>query len=612
MAADPRDWGIAERYTDQLGEEVAAAPGTVERLLAAMAASGAPPEPSTVVVRQGSTAGLGGPHDLTTEDGAVLRVEALPADLAPGYHHLQDLAGERSRRLIVSPGVCPLDPRLREWGWAVQLYSVRSRASWGVGDLADLRRLAAWSASLGAGMVLVNPLHAPLPVKPQQASPYYPSSRRFRNPLYIRVEEVPGADAIGEDLARAARRGRALNRRALIERDRVHDLKMAALDAIWRTGRGRNGFPAYLREQGDALEAYATFCAMTEVQGLPWREWPPELRHPQAPGVARFRSRHRERVRFHQWLQWLVDSQLATASKDLPVIHDLAVGVDPGGADSWLWQDSIAQGISVGAPPDRFNARGQDWGLPPFDPWRLREAGYEPFIQTLRSAFRHAGGLRIDHVMGLFRLFWIPYGLSPAEGAYVAYPAADLLDILALEATRASAYVVGEDLGTVEPGTREALAERNVLSYRLFWFEDTPTRDYPRKALAAVTTHDLPTVAGLWTGSDYRAQLDIGLATPPEAESALRERLVRFAGAAPEDPAGVVVEKVYSALGEAPSALLSATLEDLLEVEAKPNMPGTTGEWPNWSIPLPSALEQIEADPRARRMAERMRREAPS
>jgi len=282
--------------------------------------------------------------------------------------------------------------------------------------------------------------------------------------------------------------------------------------------------------------------------------------------------------------------------------------VDPGGADAWAWQDVLTQGATVGAPPDAFNRLGQDWGLPPFVPWRLADAGYEPFIQTIRAALRHGGGLRIDHVMGLFRLWWIPRGAPPAAGAYVRYPADDLLGIVALESQRARALVVGEDLGTVEPGTREQLGRCGILSYRVLWFETEPAARFPEQALAAVTTHDLPTVAGLWTGADLRAQQDIGLVPNEEETRAMRERLRGLTGATDETAVEDVIERAHRLLAEAPSAVLTATLEDASGVAERPNVPGTVAEWPNWSLALPVSLEELETAPLPRRIASGLRR----
>jgi 4-alpha-glucanotransferase len=283
-------------------------------------------------------------------------------------------------------------------------------------------------------------------------------------------------------------------------------------------------------------------------------------------------------------------------------MQDLAIGCDPGGADAWIWQDVLAPGMSVGAPPDEYNTQGQDWGLPPFDPWKLRDAAYEPFIETVRAGFRHAGGLRFDHVMGLFRLYWIPRDSSAKHGTYVRYPHGDLLDILALESVRAGAYVVGEDLGTVVPSMRDELRSRDILSYRLLWFEGSPPSSYPTHALGAVTTHDLPTIAGLWTGSDVDEQRYRGM-RPNEASTAeLRSRVRDWTGVADDAPVTEVTQRVHELLAEAPSMLLTATLDDALGVEVRPNYPGTTDEH-NWSVALPVPIEVLEADPRAAAIA---------
>jgi 4-alpha-glucanotransferase len=325
--------------------------------------------------------------------------------------------------------------------------------------------------------------------------------------------------------------------------------------------------------------------------------------------VAREAERLAGRARFHVWLQWLVDRQLAAAGEAVPLLHDLAIGVDPGGVDSWLWPGVVAAGIHVGAPPDLFNTLGQDWGIAPFDPWALRAAGYRPFADTLRACVRGAGGLRIDHVMGFSRLFWIPPGASPDEGAYVRYPADDLFDVLALESTRARAVVVGEDLGTVEPAVRRHMRTRDVLSYRLLWFEEKPPRAWPRRALGAVSTHDLPTVAGVWTGEDLRAQQRAGTEPDAELNAELRTRLATMAGLADDAPVEEAVLAAHRLLAEAPCAVVLATLDDALAVVERPNMPGTTPErWPSWSRPLPHRLEAIRELPLPRRVAELLRR----
>ncbi len=616
MRVDPAGWGVQDGYHDAMGTWRSTPASTIEAVLRTMGASEDHPRPPAgdpvLFLRAGDSTPVGGPSLLHTEDGAEIRVDDhLPPDLPLGYHTLVRLDHGTRTTVVVSPGRCPLPGGVPTWGWAVQLYAMRSSASWGMGDLADLRRLARWSADeLGAGLVLVNPLHAALPGFPQSSSPYFPSSRRFRNPLYLRVEDVPGAsEALGGHLDGLAASGRALNGERLIDRDAVWRLKLDALERIWDAFPGDAGFDRWRDGEGPPLDLYATFCALVEEHGRDWRAWPDRFRHPERSEVATFGREHQHRVRFHQWLQWQVDRQLAAASSaGVAVMHDLAVGVDPGGADAWLWQDVFALDMAVGAPPDEFNTRGQDWGLPPFDPWRLRDAAYGPFVETIRASLRHAGGLRLDHVMGLFRLFWIPRGDSPADGAYVRYPASELLDIVALECHRAGAYVVGEDLGTVEDQVRTEMAARDILSYRLLWFEDRPPSAYPERAMAAVTTHDLPTVAGLWSGSDLDDQRRLGMEPNVAATEEMCRRLQDVTGVGADASPDEAVAGMYAALGTAPSMLLAAALDDALAVSERPNMPGTVDSWPNWSIALPAPLEDLMADPRPRAIARALSR----
>jgi 4-alpha-glucanotransferase len=534
---------------------------------------------------------------LLLEDGGMLEVHGvLPEDCPLGYHTLTGPAGER-RRLIVGPGRCYL-PDERAWGWTVQLYAVRSGLSWGIGDLGDLRALTQWAAEQGAGFVLVNPLHAVAPTFPQQASPYFPTSRAFRNPIYLRVEDVPGADRV--DLRDFQQAGRAASAGSLLDRDTVWRIKRSALHRVFSQARPDGSFAAWRADQGDALQRFATWCALAEQHGPNWRDWPAELHSPTGAAVLRFATEAAAAITFHAWLQWLLNRQLADLTPGVAVIQDLPIGVDPNGADAWAWQEVMADGVSIGAPPDPFNLSGQDWGLHPFVPWRLRQAGYQPFIEAIRATLARHGGLRIDHVMGLLRLWWIPAGSPPTEGGYVHYPVHDLLEIVALESNRFQAVVVGEDLGTVAPGLREEMAARNILSYRLLWFEEEPPADWPVTALAAVTTHDLPTVAGLWTGTDLSDQRAGGLDADAASTEQLRDHLAEVTAVPATASAREVVAAAYQALAQAPCRLLAATLEDAVGVELRPNLPGTTRSQ-NWSLPLPLPLEDllIAADPAA-------------
>jgi 4-alpha-glucanotransferase len=558
-----------------------------------------------LVLRQGETRRLPQPAELRLEDGTVLRVEhSLPPDLPVGYHTLRAFDRDIETHLFIHPGRCYSPDRLRESGWAVQLYALRSRRSWGIGDFADLRRFARWSArELGNSFVLLNPLGAPLPVLPQEASPYYPSSRLYLNPLYLRVEEVPGAAQAGVLSERLADAGRALNAHRPINRDAVFNLKMRALEKIYARFRGDGAFDRYCGEQGETLRRFAVFCALAEYHGSGWRNWPARFRDPASRAVGAFAARHEHRVRFHEWLQWLLDEQLTRAAHELPLMLDVPIGVNPDGFDAWLWQDSLALDASLGAPPDEFNTLGQNWSLPPFIPHRLRASGYAPFRQTLRSLLRHARGLRLDHVMGLFRLYWIPRGMTARDGGYVCYRAEELLAVLAIESQRAKAMVVGEDLGTVEQGVRSRLRQRGVLSYRLLWFESRAPERYPRQALAAVTTHDLFTVAGLWSGKDFAIRKQLGLHPNAAGTEAIRRKLRRRADLSETGSPRDAILGAHRLLARTPCRLITATLDDALAVEERPNMPGTTTEWPNWSIALPKPLGEIQRDRFVRKLA---------
>jgi 4-alpha-glucanotransferase len=598
-------WGIDHVWVDAGDEIRSVSEQTVARLREAI---GEPPGDlearAPVVTRPGAYLGaaLGGPGatptEVVCEDGGTRRLETttLPRDFPLGYHRIRTPHGH-DRLLVVSPGRCWLPEGWRAWGWTVQLYATRSRQSWGIGDLADLRAVREWAESAGAGFLLVNPLHAVAPTTPQEASPYLPATRRFRNPLYLRVEEAPES---------RAERGRALGAGRLIDRDAVWRLKRDALEQLYRGGGADDPeFARWRDAQGSALQEFALWCALADEHGPDWRAWDADLHDPRGPAAAAAVERYGERVRFHAWLQWLLDVQLRSATGDLTVIQDLPIGVDGGGADAWAWQHTLAGGVSVGAPPDLFNQAGQDWGSPPLTPWRLRAAEYQPFIESVRATMAGAGGIRIDHVMGLFRLWWVPAGVGPADGAYVRYPSEEMLDIVALESHRARAIVVGEDLGTVEPGVREALDAHDILSYRLLWFEQDDPEEWPAKSMAAVTTHDLPTVAGLWSGADVTEQaryLDVPRAELERGRDELLGRL-KSADLPSSAPPAQAVEAAHRLLARAPSVLLAATLEDAVAEEQRPNLPGVV-ERPNWCLSLPVTVEDLPAHPTAAAVAQ--------
>ena len=489
----------------------------------------------------------------------------------------------RARRPKLPQEACAPPPK-RAWGWAIQLYALRSRESWGIGDLADLRRLARWSKKRGASLILLNPLGAQAPTLPYQPSPYYASSRRFRNFLYLRVEDVEGAERCESEIAPLRAEARKLNQERFIDYDRVFLLKTKALELIFQAAAEPKGLTAYVRHQGQALRRFANFNALAEVHGPAWRSWPSDLADPPTSRVA-----------FHEWLQFHLDRQLARASKEIGLITDVPVGFASDGFDAWRWQDLLAPGVRVGAPPDEFFRDGQDWGLPAFNPWKLSAAHWEPFVDAIRAAATHAAGVRLDHVMGLFRLFWIPDGMTAAQGAYVRYPATTLLALLANESRRAGAFVIGEDLGLVQPAVRRHLRRWGSLSYRLLWFEGSDPALWPRDAVAAVGTHDLPTVAGIWTSAE-----------PEHRLHHLREKLVTMTHLPDATEPIDVAVAAYTELARGRPRIALASLEDALGVIERPNVPGTTTQFPNWRLALPVTVEEIEAADGVNRIADVM------
>jgi 4-alpha-glucanotransferase len=549
----------------------------------------------------------------------------LPPDLPLGYHTLRMRSGARraSASLIVTPRWLGFPEQMgtrRTWGLAAQLYSVRSQRSWGVGDLADLADLAVWSAAEhDAGFVLVNPLHAAEPTLPMEPSPYLPTTRRFANPIYLRVEQIPEFAYLseGDRLAVSALRvelDAALQGLDRVDRDTSWAAKQAALRIVHAVPRsaGRDlAYEAFRRREGVGLEDFATWCTIAQQHGSDWHEWPEELRHPANPQVDAYRAGHADEVDFHRWLQWVLEEQLAgtqasavRAGMVLGIMHDLAVGVHPDGSDAWGLQDVLAQGINVGAPPDPYNQMGQDWSQPPWRPDQLAAQAYEPFRALVSASLRHAGGLRVDHVIGLFRLWWIPEGEPPTAGTYVRYDHEALIGILALEAYRSRALVVGEDLGTVEPWVRDYLRERGILGTSILWFEfdeqGQPLRPeaWREYCLASVTTHDLPPTAGYLAGDHVRIRESLDLLTRPleeELEADATDRgawlheLAERGALAPNATVEETIQALHRFLTWTPSRLLLVSLVDAVGDRRMQNQPGTTDEYPNWRVPLTDA-----------------------
>ena len=570
-------------------------------------------------------------------------VEVPDETLAAVLAALGENGAQPGRSGPVGAAVAPF-PARRGWGFAVQLYSVRSRASWGHGDLHDLADLAAWSGGdLGADFVLVNPLHAAEPQPPVSPSPYLPMSRHQISPLYLRIEDIPEYQGLsGGDRAEvealAAPLRAASRTAALIDRDAVWAAKRAAAELIRTvplTARRRAELDAFLARDRRAIGDWAAWCAIAEVHGPDWRSWPAALADPASAEVTALRRELADRIEFHSWLQWLAVEQLAAAQQaarragmSIGVITDLAVGTHPGGADAWAYQDVIVPGISVGAPPDEFNQRGQNWTLPPWHPgWLVAQAG-RPLAELIAACTRNSGGLRVDHVMGLARLWWIPAWMSPDLGTYVRYDHELMGGVLAAEAARAEVVAIGEDLGTVEPWLRKFLAGRRVLGTSMLWFErradGTPRRPggWRSGCLAMVGTHDMPPAAAFRTGEQVTIRAELGLLTRPEADERAaaeaemnqwlamlgREGLLpRHAGRpSPEE----FTVALYGYLTRTPAVLIGVSLADAAGERRPQNMPGTVDEYPNWRIPLagadgqPALLDDLPAHAGVRAVAQ--------
>ena len=585
----------------------------------------------------------------------------IPGNLPLGYHELivtigtHDADGSAAdggihttatSTIIVTPNRVGLPRRMgasRVWGYAAQLYSVRSHHSWGLGDLTDLADLCTWSASQGAGYLLTNPLHAAEVTGRMEPSPYLPSSRLFVNPIYIRPEliaEYHDLDQYDASIIESLRTTTLDDDpQALLDRDRTWQAKSQALELIHRVDMSasrRMAFTAFRVARGRRLEDFATWCLLSELHGSDWHDWPAELHDPHGAAVARVRREHADRIDFHMWLQWIADQQLSTVQSSgtdagMPVglICDLAVGVNGSGADAWMLNGLFAREMNVGAPPDPFNQAGQDWVQPPMRPDVLEQMAYAPLREMVSSALRHAGGVRIDHIMGLFRLWWVPRGLGPRHGAYVRYNHEAMVGVVALEAYRAGALVIGEDLGTVEPWVRDHLASRGILGTSIMWFETGPDgrprqpQQWREHAMSSVTSHDLPPTSSYLRGDHVELRDRLGLLTESvdeERENARRERETWLASLrqqgvleADEDDPEQVTLAMHTLLTRTPSKVINATLTDAVGDPRTQNLPGTEDEYPNWRVPLsgpdgePVYLEDLYSSDRVVRMAKVLR-----
>ncbi len=584
--------------------------------------------------------------DIAYFDNRRIFQHRLPLDSLPcGYHTFRVEGEEAATRLIVAPRRCFMPEGLtRAWGLMVQLYALKSQGDWGIGDFSALQGLVDQVAAAGGAAIGLNPLHALFLNLPENASPYSPCSRLFRNPLYLDVTAVPdfAECAEAQALAASAEFGREIesaHANAFVAYRAVASLKLAVLELLYtnfrathltaNTGRGI-AFRSFVAEKGHQLEDFATFQALSEHYGpLDWSQWAPQHRDAKSEAVVAFRTTRADRIGFYQYLQWCCDEQFSVAAgrakargMAVGLYNDLAVSVDASSADYWMHSQQFAGGARVGAPPDPFNEMGQDWGLVPLNPIRLRETGYAYYREILAANMRHAGALRIDHVMGLTRLYLIPHGARPTEGAYVRFPLDDLIAVATLESQRNQCMIIGEDLGTVPEGFREKLAAANILSSRVLYFERgqagyKPSADYPRLAAVSVSTHDLATLGGFWQGEDLAAKARLGLFKTPDEEAAahagrIEDKRQLLAALAAEKllPSGVtpadaghlawsveLTAAVHAYLSRSPSTLMMVQLDDLVGQTHQANLPGSVTEYPNWRRRLVRALEDLGADP---------------
>lgn len=582
--------------------------------------------------------------ETSKEDGLTLE---LPQDLPMGYHTLlAKVEGKNGKTvahaqstLIYAPAKIPLPQSVQErhrWGYMTQLYSVRSKESWGVGDYGDLRRLLKDAGSIGkADFMLINPIHACAPVAPLEPSPYLPESRRFLNVTYIRPQDIPEyahlSDSQRKEVEILHEGVEALNNNPNpMDINAAWNAKLPALKLIFKQPRSaerEQDFADFKARSGEDLDAFATWCVAFEVWGAPWGDnlWF-DTTGKGTPQIDMLRREHADLLEFHRWLQWIADEQVAAAHAEakaagmaIGLMQDMAVGVHGYGADVWWSPERFANGVSVGAPPDFYNQQGQDWGQPPFDPNYLDETGYIAYRDMVHNVFLHAGAVRIDHVLGLFRLWWIPRGQGAKNGAYVYYNVDAMLAVLSIEATRAGGLVIGEDLGTVPAYVSKVLASHGILGTVVEWFTHNDEAEkaakkagkkeiifadpstYREYALASVTTHDMPPTAGYLAFEHVKIREELHLLTDSvesfqKAASAERDAMMKMlldggwiskeAAEHVEDHVQEIVEAMHAIMRTSPSLLLQVALVDAVGEKRSQNQPGTSTEYPNWRIPL--------------------------
>ncbi|MBV4462720.1 4-alpha-glucanotransferase [Pseudomonas sp. SWRI79] len=589
------------------------------------------------------------PCEIHLEDGSRINLNlddnaVLPGLVPVGYQHVS--IDDQSFTLAVAPQRCysvgdAVDSQNpRAWGLSVQLYSLRRPGDGGFGDTQALEDLARVAGERGAEALAISPLHAMFSGDTQRYSPYSPSSRLFLNSLYAAPGAILGERALRTaiDATGLATELKHLEKLPLIDWPTAAEAKHRLLEALYEGfTHGEHplhpDFSSFRHAGGEALENHCRFEAIQEArarcgESLDWREWPEQWRDPRSTALAHFAEENSSRIGYYAFCQWLIARSLERAQAaargagmGIGLIADLAVGADGGGSQAWSRQDELLASLTVGAPPDILNRSGQGWGISAFSPEGLVRNGFRAFIEMLRANFAHAGGLRIDHVMGLQRLWVIPNDAPPSDGAYLYYPVDDLLRLLTLESHRHQAIVLGEDLGTVPEGLREKLIARSILGMRVLLFEQDNTHfksilDWPDNALATTSTHDLPTLNGWWHGRDidWSARLNL-VDAPGEIEwrqhrEREREGLRRVLSEDPQNfreeshETDQVLDAAVRFLGHTRAPLVLLPMEDALGIEQQANLPGTTDTHPNWSRRLPGDSEALLDDPDAARRLE--------
>lgn len=544
---------------------------------------------------------------ITLGDGREMNIEGiLPID-AIGYHALH-LPNGQTQLVFGAPEKLATPPR--SFGWSIQLYAARTERSWGIGDFGDLAKLSKLAGHSGAGFVLTCPLHAGNMGSDPLASPYSPSSREWLQVLYIAVDKIPTT----ADLSDLREQALALNAERIIDRSKVWPIKREALRRIWEANGSTGGEDCddWVKQRGQSLRNFAAFMALSDELGLPWQTWDTKWSRPDSPAVLEWMSNNEDEIAFQSWLQFICDQQLGVAANQgVDLVADIAVGFDGGGFDAWNWQDILVFTAEVGCPPDRHNRDGQRWGLPAFSPTGLAAVGFLPFIHMVRSALVHAKALRIDHVMQLWRLFWVPQVGGPSEGAYVRYPSDALLAIVRIEASRSGAWTVGEDMGTVPEYVRPTMEDIDMLGYRAAC--RVPTSMFTINTMGATGTHDHATIAGILLGTDPQDMERIGKSVDWDAEHKKQRDLAEEAGLplegpyTPEQVEQAVVARCASVANSA-SRVVVFNLEDAAAVAERPNMPGTIDQWPNWCLSLPIPADKVLTGKLAQQIAAEARK----